>query len=270
MDSAIGIFDSGIGGLTVLKEIMNILPNENTIYLGDTARVPYGIKSAETVIRYSLENAQFLLSKNIKMLVVACNTASAVGLSTLMERFHLPIIGVIEPGARKAAHSTERDRIGIIGTERTIKSGAYVQSIKKINPGIETISKPCPLFVPLVEEGWTDNEIAFLTAQIYLQELEDADIDTLILGCTHYPLLKDVIRKVLGEEVLLVDSAEETAIEVSMIMRSHNLLRSKHEDAVHQFYVTDAPESLIKGGRRFLQAMHISDVKQTILGSVNE
>lgn len=262
MNGAIGVFDSGIGGLTVLKEILNILPKEDTIYLGDTARVPYGIKSADTVIRYSLENAEFLLSKKVKLLVVACNTASSVGLSALEEKYSLPIIGVIEPGAGKAVKATKKNRIGIIGTERTIRSGAYVNSINKIDPDIELISKACPLFVPLVEEGWIDNDIALLTAQRYLQVMKDADIDTLILGCTHYPLLKDIIRKVLGDGVILVDSAEEIAIEVAKNLKAHNLLRKDNERAVHECYVTDSPELLVKGGIRFLQGMDLKDIKQ--------
>lgn len=265
MDGVIGVFDSGIGGLTVLKKIINILPRENTIYLGDTARVPYGIKSADTVIRYSLENTEFLLDKNIKLLVVACNTVSAVGLPTLRDRCSVPIIGVIEPGARKAARATKQNRVGVIGTERTIKSGAYPNSIKKLNPEIEVVSQACPLFVPLVEEGWTDNDIAFLTAKRYLQALKDSDIDTLILGCTHYPLLKGVIRKVLGDGVLLVDSAEETAIEVARGLKANNSLRDSDEKATHEFYVTDAPERLVKGGIRFLQGMGLKDVRQVTI-----
>ncbi len=262
MDGAIGVFDSGIGGLTVLKEIISILPKEDTIYLGDTARVPYGIKSADTVIRYSLENARFLLSKNIKLLVVACNTASAVALPALREKCSLPIIGVMEPGARKAIRSTRQKRVGVIGTERTVNSKAYLTSIKGIDPGIEVISQACPLFVPLVEEGWTDNDIASLTAKRYLQTLKDANIDTLILGCTHYPLLKGVIREVLGDEVILVDSAEETAMEILMVLKADNSLRDGDEKAVHRFYATDAPERLAKGGIRFLQGMDLNDAQQ--------
>ncbi|MFH1625360.1 MAG: glutamate racemase [Pseudomonadota bacterium] len=265
MDRAIGVFDSGIGGLTVLKEIINILPGEDTIYLGDTARVPYGIKSAETVIRYSRESAEFLSSKNIKILVVACNTASAVGLPALRDRYSLPIIGVIEPGVRKAVRVTRQNRVGVIGTERTIKSGAYLDSIKLVDPGIEVISQPCPLFVPLAEEGWTDNDIAFLTAEKYLQVLKDANIDTLILGCTHYPLLKDVISKVLGEGVILVDSAQETAIEVMTVLKVKNLLKTGTEKAVHELYVTDAPDRLVKAGTRFLQGMELKNIKQVAI-----
>ena len=262
MDRAIGVFDSGIGGLTVLKEIVNTLPKENTIYLGDTARVPYGIKSSDTIIRYSLENAEFLSSKDIKLLVVACNTASAVGLPALRDKYNVPIIGVIEPGARKAIKATKRKRVGVIGTERTIKSGAYVNSLKSIDPKIAVISQACPLFVPLVEEGWTDNDIAFLTAKRYLHALKEADVDTLILGCTHYPLLKDVIGRVLGDEVLLVDSAEETAAEVAEVLKFSNLLKTSNKSAVHDFYVTDAPEKFVETGIRFLQGTELKNVKK--------
>ncbi|MFH2012541.1 MAG: glutamate racemase [Pseudomonadota bacterium] len=262
MDKAIGVFDSGIGGLTVLKELINTLPEENTIYLGDTARVPYGIKSADTVIRYSLENAEFLFSKNIKLLVVACNTASAVGIPALRDKYKLPIIGVIGPGARKAIKVTKGKRVGVIGTEGTIKSGAYLNSLKAIDPKITVVSQACPLFVPLVEEGWIDNDIAFLTAERYLHTLKEANVDTLILGCTHYPLLKDVIGKILGDGVLLVDSAEETAAEVVEVLRSNNLLKIGNKSAVHEFYVTDAPEKFVETGARFIQGNKFENVKQ--------
>jgi len=265
MNGAIGVFDSGIGGLTVLKEIVAILPKEDTIYLGDTARVPYGIRSADTVIRYSLENAKFLLGKNIKLLVIACNTVSAVGLATLRDRYSLPIVGVMEPGARKAVKVTKRKKIGVIGTERTIRSRAYSHSIKMIDPEIEIVSQACPLFVPLVEEGWTDNNIAFMTAERYLQGLQDAKIDTLILGCTHYPLLKDVIRKVLGDWVLLVDSAEETAIEVMGVLRAGNLLKDGDEKPVHEFYVTDTPEMFVRTGISFFPGVGLEDVKRVTI-----
>ena len=262
MDGAIGVFDSGIGGLTVLKEIMRILPHEDTIYLGDTARVPYGIKSADTVIRYSLENARFLTKRNIKILVVACNTASAVALPALRERYSLPIIGVIEPGARKAVKVTKKKRVGVIGTKRTIKSRAYSNSIKGMDPKIEVIGQACPLFVPLAEEGWTDNDIAYLTAKKYLHGLKDAYIDTLILGCTHYPLLKGVIKEVVGDSVLLVDSAEEMAVEVTRILKVDNLLSTKDKNGFHNFFVTDAPDTLVREGEDFLEGVDLRGVKQ--------
>ena len=190
MQKAIGIFDSGIGGLTVLGAIVAKLPEENIIYLGDTARVPYGIRSPETVTRYSFENTDFLLAQEIKMLVIACNTASAISLEAVKEEFPLPVIGVLDPGARAAAAATKTRKVGVIGTEATIGSGAYEKAIMQIAPDIKVHSMPCPLFVPLAEEGWTDNDVAHLVAEKYLAPLRGRGIDTLVLGCTHYPLLK--------------------------------------------------------------------------------
>ena len=262
MNGAIGVFDSGVGGLTVLNEIIKLLPKEDTIYLGDTARVPYGIRSADTVIRYSLENSEFLLAKNIKLLVVACNTASAVALPCLRDKYNVPIIGVIEPGVRKAVRTTRKNRVGVIGTERTIKSAAYLNTIKRLNPKIDVINQACSLFVPLVEEGWTDNDVVFLTAKRYLSKLKDADIDTLILGCTHYPLLKNVLRKVMGHEVLLVDSAEETAIEVIELLKTNNLLNLEDTRSHHEFFVTDTPEGFKKAGIRFIKERSLQNIQQ--------
>ncbi len=249
---AIGVFDSGIGGLTVLKEIMRLLPGEDTIYLGDTARVPYGNKSADTVIRYALETTNFLLDKQIKLLVIACNTASAVGLSTLKARHRLPILGVIEPGARRAAEVTKIGRVGVIGTERTIKSGAYPQAIKGINPKIQVFPQPCPLFVPLAEEGLAKGEIAMMAARRYLKGLQKKKIDALVLGCTHYPLLKGVIRRAVGPEIFLVDSARETAREALRILTEMNLLHKRQRKGKHLFFVTDSPERFLTVGAKFL------------------
>ena len=249
---AIGIFDSGVGGLTVLKEIVRSLPQEDTIYLGDTARVPYGTKSPETVIRYSRQITSFLVQRDIKLLVVACNTASAVSLDALKAEFSLPIVGVIEPGARRAAAVTRNGRVGVIGTEGTIKSSAYAKAIKRINPEIEVLTRACPLFVPLAEEGWVDNEVARLTARTYLEGMKGAGVDTLVLGCTHYPLLKDVIAEVMGDGVQLVDSAAETAHTVAEILRGRGTLRPSAEKGNHHYYVTDVPAGFIKVGNRFL------------------
>ncbi|HEY6007823.1 MAG TPA: glutamate racemase [Geobacteraceae bacterium] len=248
----IGIFDSGVGGLTVLKEIVRALPQEDTIYLGDTARVPYGTKSPETVIRYARQITAFLVRRDIKLLVVACNTASAVSLEALKAEFSLPIVGVIEPGARRAAAVTRSGRVGVIGTEATIKSSAYAKAIKRINPEIEVLTRSCPLFVPLAEEGWVDNEVARLTARIYLDGMRNAGVDTLVLGCTHYPILKGVIAEVMGEGVQLVDSAEETARTVAEILRSRGALRPNAEKGNHHYFVTDVPAGFIKVGNRFL------------------
>ncbi|HET7005399.1 MAG TPA: glutamate racemase [Candidatus Binatia bacterium] len=250
-DSAIGVFDSGIGGLTVLHEIIEALPRENTVYLGDTARSPYGTKSAETVMRYSFENSEFLVEKGVKMVVVACNTSTAIALNRLQAALTIPVIGVIEPGVRRAINSTKNKKVGVIGTEATIQSGAYTRALKAADPEIEVYSRACPLFVPLVEEGWTDNAVVELTVRAYLGSLKQSGIDTLVLGCTHYPLLKAAIRQFLGSGVRLVDSAEETATEVATTLKKRAGGR-KNGKATHSFFVTDAPERFIKVGRRFL------------------
>jgi glutamate racemase len=250
-ESAIGVFDSGIGGLTVLHKIMETLPNENTVYLGDTARAPYGTKSVETIRRYSFENAGFLLEKDVKLVIVACNTSTAIALMRLRDGLSIPVVGVIDPGVRGATKSTRNKKIGVIGTEATIESGAYTRALKESDPGIEVYSRACPLFVPLVEEGWTDNEVAEMTVKAYLGSLKQSGIDTLILGCTHYPLLKKPIRNFMGKGVRLVDSAEETAREVESVLKKDALIR-KSGKGVHSFFVTDAPDRFIKVGRRFL------------------
>jgi glutamate racemase len=250
-DSAIGVFDSGIGGLTVLHEIIEALPRENTVYLGDTARSPYGTKSVDTVLRYSFENSEFLVEKGVKILVVACNTSTAVALDRLRSELELPVIGVIGPGVRRALASTKNKKIGVIGTEATIQSGAYTRALKAADATVEVYSRACPLFVPLVEEGWTDNAVVEMTVKAYLESLKQSGIDTLILGCTHYPLLKKAIRKILGSGVRLVDSAEETAAEVAALLKKSTLAR-KNGKGVHSFFVTDAPDRFIKVGRRFL------------------
>lgn len=250
VDKAIGIFDSGIGGLTVLKEIIRLLPSENTVYLGDTARVPYGIKSPQTVTKYSFENTEFLLRQDIKLLVVACNTSSAISLNKIKKKFPVPVIGVLEPGARAATEATRSNRIGVIGTEATIRSGTYQKAIKKIDREIEVIGVPCPLFVPLAEEGWVDSDIAFLIAERYLGPLRGKDIDTLVLGCTHYPLLKKVIKEVMGKGITLIDSAKETAIEVKKTLSRK---REAGGQAIHKYFVTDDPKRFIKLGEGLLE-----------------
>jgi glutamate racemase len=250
-DSAIGVFDSGIGGLTVLHQIIEALPRENTVYLGDTARAPYGTKSVETVLRYSFENSEFLVKKGVKLVVVACNTSTAIALGQLKIELSLPVIGVIEPGVRRAIESTKSKRIGVIGTDATIQSGAYTRALKTVDPEIEVYSRACPLFVPLIEEGWTDNEVVEMTVKTYLGSLKQSGIDTLILGCTHYPLLKKAIRKFIGSGVRLVDSAEATAKEVEAVLKKTAIAR-KSGKGTHSFFVTDAPDRFIKVGRRFL------------------
>lgn len=260
---AIGIFDSGVGGLTVFKEIGALLPSENIIYLGDTARVPYGTKSVETVQRYALEAAEFLVEQGVKMLVVACNTASAVALPSLRERFQVPVVGVIEPGAKRAAQSRTQC-IGIIGTEATINSNRYPEAIKLLLPQAQISSAPCPLFVPLVESGWADHEIARMTAMEYLRPLQAAQIDTLVLGCTHYPLLSTTLKKVLGESVTLVDSAAETAKLVQQLLQQFNF-ENRQLSGDRAFFVTDVPTRFERIGKAFL-GTSLGLVKQVSIG----
>lgn len=259
-NNPIAIFDSGIGGLTVFKEVSRLLPDEDIVYLGDTARVPYGIRSPETVTRYSFECSDFLIKQNVKILVVACNTVSAISLSEMRKNIPIPVIGVIEPGASAAVKSTTNNRIGIIGTEATIRSNAYLKAIKMLNPEIAVFSMACPLFVPLVEEGWTDGIIPKLIVERYLKGMIDQTIDTLILGCTHYPLLKDIIKEVLAN-VLLIDSAVETARVVKEEMLKKKLQKAPDHSGQGKgswkFFVTDSPEKFVKVGERFLQ----SDIK---------
>ncbi len=251
-NSPLGVFDSGIGGLTVLKEIFRELPDESTIYLGDTARVPYGIRSPETVTRYSFENTRFLVSNGIKLLVVACNTASSVSLDAIKGKVSIPVIGVIYPGAKAAVRSTMYKRIGVIGTEATIRSSAYVRAIKTLDSKAEVFGLPCPLFVPLVEEGWTEGEVARMVAEKYLRDIKNKGIDTLVLGCTHYPLLKGIISEVIGPEVKLIDSAVETAREIKEILKKEGLERDSEEGPSREFYVTDSPDRFLRVGERFL------------------
>ena len=247
---AIGVFDSGIGGLTVLKELVATLPAEDFIYLGDTARLPYGTKSNQVIIRYSRENTEFLLAKGIKLLVIACNTASAVALSEIGRDTIVPVIGVIEPGARAAIAASRNGKIGVIGTEATIASGAYTRAIQQLRPGVEIYTRACPLLVPLVEEGWTDNEIAERTVAYYLESLKASGIDTLLLGCTHYPLLRDLFRRVLGPGVRIVDSATATAAAVNERLNELRLIRPRGMGS-QSFFVTETPERFVRVGRRF-------------------
>ena len=251
-EKPIGIFDSGIGGLTVLKEIIREIPDEDTIYLGDTARVPYGIRSAETVIRYAFENTRFLFSKDIKLLVVACNTASSVSLDAIVKHTSIPVIGVIEPGAKAAVETTQKGKVGVIGTQATVQSGAYARAIQRRDAGIEVTSLACPLFVPLVEEGWIDGPIVRMIVEKYLKDIKTEGIDTVVLGCTHYPLLKGVISEVMGSGVTLIDSAVETSHEVHNVLKKFDLRGTQEESARREFYVTDSPERFLKVGEKFI------------------
>ena len=258
----IGIFDSGVGGLTVYRALHNRLPNEHFIYLGDTARVPYGTKSLATVERYAVENAVFLASRGIKMLVVACNTASALALPKIRETIGIDVVGVIGPGGRKAVEITRNNphpKIGVIATEATVQSDAYAEAIRRASQSAEITQTACPLFVPLAEEGWTTEPETFSIARKYLQTLVNERIDALVLGCTHYPILREVIQQTIGENVTLIDSGEATADEVALLLRERGLENPNRIlgqrrlcDDLDNFYVTDAAERFARVAERFL------------------
>jgi len=248
---SIGVFDSGVGGLTVVKELIHQLPNESIIYFGDTARVPYGIKSKETVIRFSIENILFLLKNDVKLICVACNTVSSLALPVIKHHFKVPIVGVISPGVREAVYATRNKRIGVIGTKGTIKSRAYEFEIKQLDPKAKVIALSCPLFVPFVEEGWLRGDVVKNVVRSYLKPLKEAGVDTLILGCTHYPLLKPVIKEVMGKNVTLIDSAKQVAIEVKEILTHEGNLNTG-SCGKQQFYVSDNPEWFSGLAERFL------------------
>jgi glutamate racemase len=251
-DAPIGVFDSGIGGLTVVRELIRQLPNESIIYFGDTARVPYGPKSPDTVLRYSREIVSFLKDEGVKALVVACNTATAHALPALREEFDFPIIGVIGPGARAAVAATRRNKVGVIGTAGTIRSGAYEKAIRKLLPDVQLVAQPCALFVPLIEEGWVDTEPTRAIARNYLAPMVSAEVDTLVLGCTHYPLMKEVIGNVVGRDVRLIDSAHETAREAADRLREKGISNESPNGAQYRFIASDAPETFLTLGQRFL------------------
>lgn len=238
MDRAIGVIDSGVGGLTVAYELMRQLPNEKLIYVGDTLRCPYGPRPEEQVIQYTLEMVQFLMKQNIKMVVVACNTATAFTIERLKKTLPIPVIGVIKPGARAAINATKNKDIGVIGTIGTVKSKAYVNALKKINQSLQVKTLACPDFVPLVENGITNGDRALSVVQDSLQPLVHTKIDTLVLGCTHYPLLGDLIQQVMGDEVSIISSSEETARETSMILELQGILQKEVREITHTFYTT--------------------------------
>lgn len=249
----VGIFDSGVGGLSVVKEVQRLLPGEDIIYFGDTARLPYGTKSKETIVRFSREIVRFLLQFRVKLIVVACHTASSFSLPTLRREGNVPILGVVESGAEEALCVTQTGRIGILGTRATISSESYAREIKKRNPKVKVFSQPCPLFVPLVEEGHLRDALAYRVAEKYLLPLRQRHIDTVILGCTHYPLLRHVIAEVLGKKTTLVDSSRETAQQVKRILAKKGMTASNGRTGSAQFYVSDEPHRFSKVGGLFLR-----------------
>ena len=261
----IGVFDSGIGGLTVVRELARQLPHESIVYFGDTARVPYGPKSPDTVRRYSREIVTYLQEQGVKAVVVACNTATAHALPELRAEFPLPVVGVVEPGASAAVQASRRGEIGVIGTAGTVRSGAYERAIRALDPALHVTARACPLFVPLVEEGWLDTEPTRLIAREYLAPLAAAHVDTLVLGCTHYPLLKPLLAEVLGPDVRLIDSAEKTAEETGRELRARGLDAEPGSRPRYRFIASDAPEQFLRLGQQFLGAA-IERVETVTLG----
>ncbi len=251
-DAPIGVFDSGLGGLTVLQAIRSRLPSESTVYLGDSARIPYGPKSADTIQRYSRESAAFLSGQGVKVIVVACNTATSLALEDVRDESGLPVLGVIEPGAEAAASASAGGRIGVIGTIGTIASGAYDTAIRRLRADAVVLAKACPLFVPLVEEGWTEGEVARLTAEAYLRPLLEDGMDTLVLACTHYPLLADLLQEVVGPDVRLVSSAQATAGALRNLLGEEGLAAPPEATAEAHYFVTDEAARFSQLAKRLL------------------
>jgi glutamate racemase len=252
LNKPIGVFDSGIGGLTVAHEIMRQLPRESIVYFGDTARVPYGPKSPDTVCRYSREIARFLRQQDVKAIVIACNTATAHALPALREELPIPVVGVVEPGARAAVRASAGGHIGVIGTAGTIRSGAYERAIRALDPDARITTRACPLFVPLVEEGWIDHAITQQIAREYLRPLIEERVRALVLGCTHYPLLKPMLCRELGGGVQLIDSAAETAAEIGRVLRERDIEATTGAEVKHRFIASDDPLQFLQLGQRFL------------------
>jgi glutamate racemase len=248
----LGVFDSGIGGLTVVRALTHHLPHENIVYFGDTARVPYGPKSSLVVREYAAQDTDVLLEHNVKMIVIACNTVSAVALDVVQKRAKVPVVGVIQPGAEAAVRASKKKRIGIIGTIGTVSSNAYTNALRQLDSGIQSFSQACPLFVPLAEEGWTEHKAAELIAKEYLFPLTLEKIDTLILGCTHYPLLTNIINKALHNSVMLIDSGEATAETVMHLLDELNMRNTSKLKPNLQFNVSDVPHRFSEVGERFL------------------
>jgi glutamate racemase len=264
-NAPIGVFDSGIGGLTVVREIMRQIPNETIVYFGDTARVPYGNKSKETIITYSRQIVKFLQTQEVKAIVIACNTASAFALETIASEVSIPIIGVVKPGARVAAEATQNGNIGIIGTEGTIGSRIYNQYLSEMNPSVNVYGKACPLFVPLVEEGWLRDPVTVEVAKRYMSELQGKGIDTLVLGCTHYPLIRHVISSIVGDEVTLVNPAYETARTLKEVLESSGI-ESITPATNHKFYVSDGAEKFKEFANTILPC-EVAEIKGVSVGA---
>ena len=263
----IGVFDSGIGGLTVVDALHRRLPHENIVYFGDTARVPYGPKSPQVVREYAAEDVEFLISKDVKMVVIACNTVSAVALDVVQKHAKVPVVGVIIPGAQAAVRRSSRKRVGIIGTRATVNSKAYTHAIRQLHDGIHVVAQECPLFVPLAEEGWIDHPVTHMVAKEYLFPLKLERIDTLILGCTHYPILRSAISSAIGEDVSLIDSGEAAAGEVEQMLDQHGLRNPSTQRPNLSFYVSDIPARFAEVGERFLgQKMGVIRKAEGFLG----
>ncbi len=263
-NAPVGVFDSGVGGLTVVREIMRQLPDESIVYFGDTARVPYGSKSKKTIIQFSKQIVRFLQTKNVKAIVIACNTASALALDEVREGVDIPVIGVVNAGARAAVSATRNRKVGVIGTDATIDSGIYERVLKEINPDIEVFGKACPLFVPLVEEGLFHDSVTDVVASRYLADLKKKFIDTLVLGCTHYPLIRSTIAKIMGDSVTLINPAYETAIELKELLIENNMVHEKYDgeqsSGKYQFYVSDNAKKFTD----FATAILPEEVKDTV------
>lgn len=264
--AAIGVFDSGVGGLTVAREIMRHLPNEKIIYFGDTARVPYGSKSKETIVHYSKQIIRFLQSNNVKAIVIACNTASALALEEVSKEVNVPVIGVVIPGARAAIRETTSKNVAVVATEATINSQLYTKIMESEDEGIRVLSKACPLFVPIVEEGLAKHKIADDMIEYYLKSMKETKVDTLILGCTHYPLLRSRIRMYMGEELRLVNPAYETTMDLKELLNANNIANNSDEAPKHEFYVSDAADKFMK----FANSILPYDIVQTYKINIEE
>lgn len=264
----IGVFDSGVGGLTVVREIIRQLPDENIVYFGDTARVPYGSKSKNTIIRFSEQIIRFLKTKQVKAIVIACNTASALALDAVRDEFDVPILGVVIPGARAAVDATTNGKVGVVGTEATVQSGMYTKVIQEMNPEIEVIEKACPLFVPLVEEGFKEHHVTQEVIDYYLDSMKKTDIDAMILGCTHYPLLRSKIRAYMGEKIQIVNPAYETAMDLRKLLKEMDMENdgTVTETSRYEFFVSDAAEKF----RKFANTVMPFDVPETNVVNIEE